>query len=42
MFASLTGVNRDALCFLFPIGVVVYTLAGGIKATFITDWVYSQ
>jgi Na+/proline symporter len=38
-YAAMTGVNRDASCFLFPIGVVIYTLAGGIKATFITDWV---
>ncbi|KAJ9322339.1 hypothetical protein DTO027B5_4892 [Paecilomyces variotii] len=41
VFSSLTGVNRDALCFLFPIGVVIYTLMGGIKATFITDWVHT-
>lgn len=39
VFSAMTGVNRDAACFLFPIGVVIYTLAGGIKATFITDWV---
>lgn len=39
IFASVTGVSRDAICFLFPIGVVIYTLMGGIKATFITDWV---
>ena len=39
VFASVTGVNRDAICYLFPIGVVIYTLMGGIKATFITDWV---
>ncbi|OAA60291.1 Sodium/solute symporter [Niveomyces insectorum RCEF 264] len=41
IFASVTGVNRDAICFLFPIGVVIYTLMGGIKATFITDWVHT-
>ncbi|CAM1510805.1 Fc.00g083180.m01.CDS01 [Cosmosporella sp. VM-42] len=41
VYASITGVNRDAICFLFPIGVVVYTLMGGIKATFITDWVHT-
>ncbi|KAI8196574.1 putative urea active transporter 1 [Colletotrichum sp. SAR 10_76] len=28
-----------ASVFLFPIGVVVYTLFGGIKATFITDYI---
>ncbi|KAK5222120.1 hypothetical protein LTR72_006377 [Exophiala xenobiotica] len=40
-YSAMTGVNRDASCFLFPIGVVIYTLAGGIKATFITDWVHT-
>ena len=39
VYAAMTNVNRDAACFLFPIGVIIYTLAGGIKATFITDWV---
>lgn len=42
VYASITGVNRDAICYLFPIGVVIYTLMGGIKATFITDWVWSK
>ncbi|RDW60681.1 sodium symporter [Coleophoma cylindrospora] len=41
VYSLLTGVNRDALCFLFPIGVVIYTLCGGIKATFLTDWVHT-
>ncbi|KAH8900142.1 putative sodium/proline symporter [Thozetella sp. PMI_491] len=41
IFATMTGVNRDASCFLFPIGVVIYTLMGGIKATFITDWLHT-
>lgn len=40
VYASVTGVSRDAICYLFPIGVVIYTLMGGIKATFITDWVW--
>lgn len=39
IYTSVTGVNRDAICYLFPVGVVIYTLMGGIKATFITDWV---
>lgn len=39
LFENLTGMSRDAACFLFPVGVVIYTLAGGIKATFLTDWV---
>ncbi|KAF9883371.1 hypothetical protein FE257_003538 [Aspergillus nanangensis] len=41
VFASVTGVNRDAICYLLPVGVVAYTLMGGIKATIITDWVHT-
>lgn len=33
---SLTGVPTAAACFLLPIGVVLYTMFGGIKATFLT------
>ncbi|KAK2047176.1 sodium symporter family protein [Colletotrichum somersetense] len=36
---NLTGTPVAASVFLFPIGVVVYTLFGGIKATFITDYI---
>ena len=28
---SLTGVHTVAACFLLPIGVIIYTLFGGIK-----------
>ena len=28
---SLTGVPTAAACFLLPVGVVMYTIAGGIK-----------
>jgi len=35
----LTGAPTAATVFLFPIGVVIYTLHGGIKATFITDYI---
>lgn len=28
-------------CFLLPLGVVMYTMFGGIKATFLTDWVHT-
>jgi Na+/proline symporter len=34
----LTGMNVTAACFLLPLGVIVYTLFGGIKATFLTDY----
>lgn len=35
----LTGAPTPATVFLFPIGVVAYTMFGGIKATFITDYI---
>ncbi|KAF8117253.1 hypothetical protein N665_0012s0253 [Sinapis alba] len=38
---ALTGVNIYAASFLIPIGVVVYTLAGGLKATFLASYVHS-
>ncbi|KAK6204848.1 Sodium:solute symporter family-domain-containing protein [Scheffersomyces amazonensis] len=41
IFANITGMNRDAATTLFPIGVIIYTLAGGIKATFLTDWTHT-
>lgn len=41
VMTSLTGVSTTAACFLLPIGVVLYTLFGGIKATFITDYLHT-
>jgi SSS family transporter len=41
VMTSLTGVPTPAACFLLPIGVVLYTLFGGIKATFITDYLHT-
>lgn len=41
IFEGITGVNRDASIVLFPIGVIIYTLMGGIKATFLTDWTHT-
>ncbi|RLV94276.1 Urea active transporter [Spathaspora sp. JA1] len=38
---DLTGMNAVASCLLLPLGVVVYTLFGGIKATFLTDYVHT-
>lgn len=37
----LTGMPTAAACFLLPVGVVIYTLFGGIKATFLTDYVHT-
>ncbi|KAJ5477520.1 urea active transporter 1 [Penicillium diatomitis] len=41
VMTSLTGVPTAAACFLLPIGVVLYTIFGGIKATFITDYMHT-
>lgn len=41
MVTSLTGMPTPAACFLLPVGVVMYTIAGGIKATFLTDYVHT-
>ncbi|KAF8848571.1 urea active transporter-like protein [Acephala macrosclerotiorum] len=38
---ALTGMPTPAACFLLPAGVVLYTMFGGIKATFLTDWVHT-
>jgi urea-proton symporter len=38
---ALTGMPTAAACFLLPIGVVLYTMFGGIKATFLTDYVHT-
>ncbi|CAD6442027.1 61c8350e-77d6-42ee-80ce-a41319e20e62 [Sclerotinia trifoliorum] len=39
--SSLTGMPTAAACFLLPLGVIMYTMFGGIKATFLTDWVHT-
>ncbi|XP_061352101.1 urea-proton symporter DUR3 [Gastrolobium bilobum] len=38
---ALTGVNIYAASFLIPLGVIVYTLAGGLKATFLASYIHS-
>jgi SSS family transporter len=38
---SLTGMNTAAACFLLPLGTIIYTMVGGIKATFLTDYVHT-
>lgn len=37
---ALTGVHGVAAIFLMPIPVVAYTFVGGLKATFITDYIH--
>ncbi|KAL2003341.1 hypothetical protein VTN02DRAFT_4251 [Thermoascus thermophilus] len=41
VLTALTGIHTVAACFLLPIGVVLYTIFGGIKATFITDYLHT-
>lgn len=36
--SALTGINVDLASFLIPLGVILYTLAGGLKATFIASY----
>lgn len=38
---ALTGVNIYAASFLIPLGVIVYTIAGGLKATFLASYIHS-
>jgi urea-proton symporter len=37
---ALTGMHAVAAIFLMPIPVVAYTFIGGLKATFITDYIH--
>ena len=41
VMTTMTGVHTAAACYLLPIGVVLYTVFGGIKATFITDYMHT-
>mmetsp|Transcript_36930 Transcript_36930/g.104203 ORF Transcript_36930/g.104203 Transcript_36930/m.104203 type:complete len:701 (-) Transcript_36930:214-2316(-) len=38
---ALTGVNIYASAFIIPVGVILYTAAGGLKATFIASYVHT-
>ncbi|KAI0071512.1 Na+/solute symporter [Panus rudis PR-1116 ss-1] len=38
---ALTGMNIMAACFLLPIGIAVYVVFGGLRATFICDWAHT-
>ncbi|MDN6067886.1 MAG: hypothetical protein L0I52_10975, partial [Staphylococcus equorum] len=37
---DMTGMHVIAACLLLPLGVMVYTLFGGLKSTFITDYTH--
>ncbi|KAF3919216.1 hypothetical protein AA313_de0204396 [Arthrobotrys entomopaga] len=38
---SITGMPTPLACFMLPIGVVLYTLFGGLKATFMADYIHT-
>jgi len=38
---GLTGMNISLAAFLIPIGVMIYTLVGGLKATFVADYMHT-
>lgn len=38
---ALTGMNIYAASFLIPVGVILYTAAGGLKATFMASYVHT-
>ncbi|CAJ1346427.1 unnamed protein product [Effrenium voratum] len=38
---ALTGVNTDLASFLIPWGVILYTAAGGLKATFMASYLHT-
>ncbi|KAI8912741.1 Sodium:solute symporter family-domain-containing protein [Gorgonomyces haynaldii] len=39
--STLTGMNIIAAAFLIPVGVVAYTYHGGLKATFLSDYIHT-
>ncbi|KAI8610920.1 urea active transporter [Chytriomyces sp. MP71] len=39
--STLTGMSVEAACFLIPVGVIAYVTFGGLKATFITDYIHT-
>ncbi|RKU39893.1 hypothetical protein DL546_001318 [Coniochaeta pulveracea] len=38
---ALTGMPTVAAIYLLPVGVVAYTMVGGLKATILTDWCHT-
>lgn len=38
---ALTGVDLYAASFIIPVGVIFYTAAGGLKATFMASYIHT-
>ncbi|VVT46620.1 uncharacterized protein SAPINGB_P001304 [Magnusiomyces paraingens] len=41
VISDLTGMNTVAACFLIPLSVSIFTLAGGLKSTFLSDYIHT-
>ncbi|KAF2998624.1 hypothetical protein E8E13_007218 [Curvularia kusanoi] len=41
LVTGMTGMHVVAACVLIPAGVVIYTVMGGLKATFLTDFLHT-
>ena len=41
LVTGMTGMHVIAACILIPAGVVLYTAVGGLKATFLTDFLHT-
>ncbi|KAJ4344125.1 hypothetical protein N0V95_006329 [Ascochyta clinopodiicola] len=41
LVTGMTGMHVVAACILIPAGVVIYTVMGGLKATFLTDFLHT-
>lgn len=40
--SSLTGMNTLAACFLIPVGVAIYVVVGGMRATLLCDYTHTS
>ena len=38
-FTATTGASTVAMNYLIPLGVVIYTYLGGLKSTFLSDYI---
>ena len=41
VLSDLTGMHTVAACFLLPLGVMIYTIFGGLKSTILSDYVHT-
>ncbi|SCU94035.1 LAMI_0E16446g1_1 [Lachancea mirantina] len=40
-FAHIANIHIVACAFLFPVSVAAYTMLGGLKSTFLSDWIHT-